>query len=361
MRWTLSPHSFLLVTLFYALACCAAHSHTNVRKLHSRNPTGSFSQMYDAANYQNGSAAPAASPDDAPGQTVIVGGTGADDSSQRPGCDTIFISTAQVDGSVTSGWKSIPNVVGFYVDRNITYNSVTAPIYIESGKDFSKVKRVVVTGPGKPRDAWKYSNLFRNSLLCAVSNSSMAVTQEEILIAAPIWLAQDDSQAGAGQSSDLYFSDGGWSVGSKSKGPGKADISSYTVMDDLIKRFANQEEFPALTSVTVAGHSLGASFSQRYAMVRNDDASTDSLLRFWIGNPGAYVWPSPDRPVTPSNTSCASEVDEWAYGVSRSLPAYVKGVKNNVSAVYERYRSRVIQYALGMDDDGPGDTHCEAQ
>jgi hypothetical protein len=66
--------------------------------------------------------------------------------------------------------------------------------------------------------------------------------------------------------------------------------------------------------------------------------------------------------VTPSNTSCAADVDYWAYGIGGDLPVYFKNdVDGNTTAIYDRYRSRKIQYALGLDDNGAGDTHCEAQ
>lgn len=334
--------------------------HRNVISLESRNPTGNFDQLYLASNYQNGSTAPGAASNDNPNQQVVIGGTGADDDSQRPGCDTIFINTAAVSGSADGGWTEIPNVTGFYVDRNITYGTATAPVFVEANKDLTKVKRVIIGQPGKPRDAWKYSNLFRNSLNCAVANTSMAVEWNDVLVTAPIWLDMNDHNAGAGNPTDLYFTDGGWNQGSKAQGPGSADASSFQVIDDLVKRFANQAEFPAVTSIIVAGHSLGGSFSQRYAFLRNNDSSTEALVSYWVGNPGAYVWPSPQRPVTPTNTSCASEVDDWSYGVAGGLPAYVKG-KPSPDTLYARYRTRKIQYALGLADNGPGDTHCEAQ
>lgn len=131
------------------------HSLKRSRSLHSRNPTGDFNQLYLASNYQNGSTAPGATSDDASGQTIVVGGTGADDDSQSPQCNTIFINTAAVGGSQTSGWTSTPNLVGFTVDRNLTYGTSTMPIYVETGKNFSTVKRVLLTQPGYPRDTWK--------------------------------------------------------------------------------------------------------------------------------------------------------------------------------------------------------------
>lgn len=77
----------------------------------------------------------------------------------------------------------------------------------------------------------------------------MAVTLADVLIVAPIWLGESDKMAGAAQENDLYWTDGGFSVGSLTQGPGGQQTSSFEVMDVLIKRFANQNDFPALNSV----------------------------------------------------------------------------------------------------------------
>ncbi|PWN94702.1 hypothetical protein FA09DRAFT_284776, partial [Tilletiopsis washingtonensis] len=317
---------------------------------------------YLASNYQNGSAPPNAREGDAAGQTVILSTVGgSDDDSQVPDCSTIFIGSAVVAGSADGGWQALPQLVGFELDRSLVINGATQPLYIENTKDYTKIKRVIIGQPGKPRDAWKYSNLFRNSLICAVANSSVPTTLADVLIAAPMWLDEEDAQAGAAQSTDLYWSNGGWSVGSQSRGPNGASVSTFEVMDRLIDRFLNTTEFPAVTSIIVAGHSLGASFAQRYAMLRKP-TSQDASISFWVGNPGAYVWPTSERPVQPASSNCSSSVDEWAYGIGGSLPAYrISDVNRNKTGVYQEYFGRRVQYALGLEDDGPGDTHCEAQ
>lgn len=112
------------------------------RDVHQRRrPDDAFNGQWLASNYQNGSTAPNAIQGDSPGQTLVIGGTGADDDSQRPGCDTAFIGTAQVQGSPDGGWQALPQVVGFDADRNTSFGNAVMPIYIERGKDFSKIKR----------------------------------------------------------------------------------------------------------------------------------------------------------------------------------------------------------------------------
>lgn len=70
---------------------------------------------------------------------------------------------------------------------------------------------------------------------------------------------------------------------------------------------------------------------------------------------------TPDRPY--QNASCATP-DQYIYGLrgnQTKVTKYArKDVVANTQAVIDRFRSRNVHYALGLLDNGPGDTHCEA-
>jgi hypothetical protein len=89
-----------------------------------------------------------------------------------------------------------------------------------------------------------------------VANTSMAVTFGDVLVVAPIWLGASDVKAGAGEASDVYFGDLSWSTGSTSQGPEDTNMSTFKVMDDIISRFANITEYPAVTSVSVGRYNF---------------------------------------------------------------------------------------------------------
>lgn len=156
MKYLVSCLGAAFVSSAYCLTPAKPHSHLQPRNVHRRDPTGDFNQLYLASNYKNGDAAPGATSSDASGQTIVIGGAGgADDNSQKPSCPSIFIGTAAVGGIFTTGWTSTPELVGFSIDRNVTYGANTMPVYIETGKDMTKVKRVLISQPGNPRDTWK--------------------------------------------------------------------------------------------------------------------------------------------------------------------------------------------------------------
>lgn len=105
----------------------------------------------------------------------------------------------------------------------------------------------------------------------------------DVMVVAPAWLSTDDAKAGAALPTDLFFTNGGWSTGGQSRGPGDTSVSSFRVMDLLINKFFDKSKYPQVSSIIVGGHSLGASFSQRYAFLRRPDANQDASVSFWVG------------------------------------------------------------------------------
>ncbi|KDN52987.1 hypothetical protein K437DRAFT_253638 [Tilletiaria anomala UBC 951] len=319
---------------------------------------------YMASSYKNGSTAPGARAQDAAGQYVVIDDSlGADDNSQVPHCDTIFIGSAAVAGSDDGGWQALPNILGFDLMRDVKVDGDTVlPYFMEHGKDPSKVKRIIFAQPGKPRDSWKYSNLIRNSLICAAGNKTMGVDLSTILVVAPAWLNENDAKAGAAQANDLYWPGSSWASGALASGPGSANPSSFHAFDVLINSFFSNKSYSSLNNVFVAGHSLGGTFTQRYAMLRTPNEN-DPNIAFWTGNCGAYVWPTSTRPVM-NNGTCPGQFDEWPYGVNdtdpKNIPAYARKGFDKQETL-NTYFGRQVHYNLGLLDNGPGDTHCEAQ
>lgn len=349
-----------VAALALAGSVVAANVHGLTRfsqKLHARQSSGSIME----SDYQNGATPPGARPGDAAGQTVVIDNDdGHNGNSQRAGCPTIFIGSAAVGGSFSTGWTDMPQVLGFDTMRDLSVgNNVVQPYIIERGKNAANIKRVVITQPGLPRDYWKYANLVRNSLLCASVNSTLAINRDEILIAAPTWFSTNDRTAGSAQANDLVFQGGAWSTGVDSAGPNGASISSYQALDDLINKFFDKSTYPALEHIVIAGHSLGGSFTQHYAMLRKSNSAQDPSISYFVGNPGSYVWPTSDRPVSNPGGACASTADDWQYGL-QNLPPYGSG-QGSANSIASRYYGRNVMYALGLSDNEGGDSHCEAQ
>ncbi|TRM70552.1 hypothetical protein BD626DRAFT_477840 [Schizophyllum amplum] len=331
--------------------------------------THAIDPMWLQSSYSGGENPPGWQEGDSPGQTVFLtdGGSDVSGNYQLPSCPTILIGSAQVNGDPDSGWQGLPTVVGMDLARFplAGYGDAVLPYYIERGKNTMNIKRALVVQPGKSRDAWKYGNLARNSMICAAANDSAPVNMDEVLVTAPMWFSDADQAAGAVGETDVYFKSNRWYEGGMSRGPGDVEISSVTALDQFIGSFMNREVYPNLETVVVLGHSLGAQFAQRYALMR-DAQDGDDRVRYWIGNPGSFAWLTTARPET-IQSSCADSYNAWPYGGNatdpiRQFPSTFKDeFEGDWSGVVSRYLTRTLRHAQGEADDGPGDTHCEAQ
>ncbi|PWN42969.1 hypothetical protein IE81DRAFT_289465 [Ceraceosorus guamensis] len=271
------------------------------------------------------------------------------------------------DAQNTQGWTGLPDVVGFQLNR--TWEVVpgaTQPFYISAGWQdrASTIKRAVITMPGKPRDSWKYSQLIRIALNVTVTNfQQYGLTNfDDVVVIGPAWLNQFDQEYGASRPTDLIFHGSQWQSGGYSRSPNLTrSITTYDVLDAFTDWLFDQKQFPALTSVAFAGHSMGGQAVQRYALLKKTKAY-DRNIHYWIGNPGSWAWLSDSRTFPTSN--CSATFDEWQYGLGGNQTKVSKYARKDVIAnrqdVVDRFKTRNVHYGLGLLDNGAGDTHCEA-
>ncbi|WFD33012.1 hypothetical protein MSPP1_004069 [Malassezia sp. CBS 17886] len=286
-----------------------------------------------------------------------------------------FVQTADVPVNATSGgWQKLPgSFEGFVMNTDLVISKpddvppggqpAVQPYYITDQFDPQNVKRVIVCFPGKPRDSWKYANLFYNALQWVYNQNLYGIQQGEVVIVAPIVLNQFDEEAGGAEPNWAVYSNANWEFGGTTKAP-KLNKSAtfYSAVDKIIAQFMNQTAYPNLKQVVVAGHSMGGQAAMRYALMKRRKRY-DANIRFWIGNPGSYTWLLNDtRPV--QNATCDSTLNNYPYGLGGNMskiPKYVRtNITQNVSEWVENFRNRSVHYAFGLLDNGAGDTHCEA-
>lgn len=149
-------------------------------------------------------------------------------------------------------------------------------------------------------------------------------------------------------------------------------VSSLQVLDDLVAYVTDKSRFPAVTKVTVAGHSAGAQIVHRYAVLNNVDEAVRARgidLRYVVANPSSYLYFTPDRPVAPDykrfapySTAVCSGYDKYRYGM-QDMVAYAKGADGKT--LYRRYMQRQVTYLVGSKDNDPNhrvlDKSCGAE
>ncbi len=149
-------------------------------------------------------------------------------------------------------------------------------------------------------------------------------------------------------------------------------VTSYDVVDALVTRLADRRIFPNLRKITVAGHSAGGQFVQRYAgvsTVADPAALAGRSLRFVVSNPSSYMYLSPLRYVAgrgfvggdPAMAACQG-YDTFRYGLLHAAVG-TYGRELDPSAIRDRYLSRDVVYLLGEADterDGSLSVTCAA-
>lgn len=218
-----------------------------------------------------------------------------------------------------------------------------------------KVTRALIIVHGRLRNAQTY-------LQSGIDAATHAGVGGTTLVIAPQFLNQSDVKRNHLGNQVLRWKGNDWMAGEVSTAPGQ--VSSYGVLDQIIKHLGNRKLFPALKEIVIAGHSGGGQVVQRFALTGHDHPllKTEGIsLRYVAANPSSYAYFSPQRPVPFDTASCPS-FNDWKYGM-QNLPDYVG--ERGAQQLEQAYVSRDITYLLGQQDADPNhpalDKGCEAE
>lgn len=323
-----------------------------------------------------------------PGVKFTVSGNGTNPYSLTPGdggeqqlpwnTNIVLHESQNAHGSSEKGWKNMPKTAGFVLNRNVSISTADGtgsgimPHYITSNYNTPElVKRAIIVLPGQPRDAWTYANLMLNARSVVAGNRpEWGISNDSVLILAPVFMSGRDMSAGAGQSGEISFAGEQWQSGGSALTPESVRhrLSSYDVLDFFVDQLFDKKQYPNLNQVVVAGHSLGGQTVARYALLK-PRKRYDANMRFWTANAGSFAWLNEERPYPGINNTCQlnahNAYNQWPFGIAgdvRRIPAYARpDVQMNSSFVIDRYLSRSVHYAFGLLDEGPGTTACAAQ
>ncbi len=172
------------------------------------------------------------------------------------------------------------------------------------------------------------------------------------MVVAPQFLTGPDLKAFSLPAPVLAWTQEGWKDGAPALTP--APISSFSALDALLTHFANRALYPSLSTIVIMGHSAGAQYVQRYAVVGHKNeklAQTGVTVRYVVANPSSYLYFTDDRPESKAiaNGACP-RATEWKYGF-KSAPPYV--ASQDVSKLESQYPSRDVVYLLGQADTNP--------
>ncbi len=230
------------------------------------------------------------------------------------------------------------------------------PVYANrdlSKDDLRDIKQVVVVIHGVKRDADRY---YESVAALLARNPERA---RDTLILAPRFSGSIDSGFGG----MAVWRKASWEAGEDSvQAAGRpAPVSSFQVLDDLLRSLDDRKRLPALAGIVVAGHSAGAQLTQRYAVLNNIDGPLrrDGLaLRYVVANPSSYLYLSNERPrpdgkgYAPYERGICPTYNQYKYGPDK-LPPYSR--ETDESKLFVRYAARDVTYLLGGADNNPED------
>lgn len=193
------------------------------------------------------------------------------------------------------------------------------------------------------------------SMMSAASKAGIA---DRTLVVAPWFKTSEDKPAGK---EGVWVNDA-WKAGT----PGTpSSLSSFAVIDQVMSTLADKKRFPNLKRITLAGHSAGGQFTQRYAAFgKAPNALAGVAINYVVANPSSFVYFDATRPqdkgfAVPSSSSCA-DYNQYKYGMA-GRTGYPATVTPTQAAA--NYTSRQVTILGGSDDtvdNGDLDTDCGA-
>ena len=106
-----------------------------------------------------------------------------------------------------------------------------------------------------------------------------------------------------------------WRTGGAAVG---ADVTSFDIVDELLRRLARKDVFPNLRTLVVAGHSAGGQFVSRYEMANQAHDQLAIKPTYVVANPSSYAYLDPLRPTA---AALPGSVAAAAPGYQAPLPA----------------------------------------
>lgn len=218
-------------------------------------------------------------------------------------------------------------------------------------KNDVKLENAIITIHGSERNA----DTYFKSIFYAARRLNLI---DKTVIISPHFKAYGDSLI----KNELVYDYEGWWIGDQSLG--KDSVSSFAVIDELVKKLSNKSQFPNLKRITLIGHSAGGHLIQRLAIGTTTDLNLiNTEVRYIVANPGTYAYLSNKRPVAnqagvfeiPRNPRCA--YNNYKYGLDHLNP-YMS--KISIPKMISNFITRNVTYLLGEKDIGEVEQNCQA-
>ncbi|HVX57586.1 MAG TPA: alpha/beta fold hydrolase [Candidatus Saccharimonadales bacterium] len=223
------------------------------------------------------------------------------------------------------------------------------------------ITRALIMVHGAGRDA---DNYFRT----AVAAAFLAGALDDTVVIAPRFASNDgracrDTMA----ANEVSWSCNGNSWRSGGAATGNPDLTSYDLMDEILRRLARKDMFPNLANIVLTGHSAGGQFVTRYEMVNRVHDDLGVPVKYVVANPSSYAYLDATRPATDgkefrnfSDARNCTTFDQWPYGL-KGRSGYAGKLSDD--QIKRQLAARPTMYLVGELDTLPlagFDSSCPA-
>lgn len=223
------------------------------------------------------------------------------------------------------------------------------------------ISRALIMVHGAGRDA---DNYFRTAVAAAFLGGAL----DNSIVIAPRFASSD----GRGCRDTLAAGEVSWSCNGDSWRSGGVSLNnnrltSYDLMDEILRKLARKSVFPNLKTIVVAGHSAGGQFVTRYEMTNKVHDTLGVPVAYVVSNPSSYAYLDVNRPSADGKEFRAfgdgrncTTFDRWPYGLE-GRTGYSAQTPDDV--LKKQIAARPVVYLLGEIDIlplGGFDSSCPA-
>jgi hypothetical protein len=193
-----------------------------------------------------------------------------------------------------------------------------------------QITRALVMVHGAGRDADHY---FTTALAAAFLASAL----DNAIVISPRFASND----GGGCKDTLATNEVNWPCNGDSWrsggiAKGSAQLTSFDLTDEILRKLSRKDVFPNLKAIVVAGHSAGGQYVNRYEMANQVHDTLGVPVTYVVANPSSYAYLDANRPALATGNVCVScpsagtgeqrpfndtrnctTYDDWPYGLKK--------------------------------------------
>lgn len=206
-----------------------------------------------------------------------------------------------------------------------------------------RVQRALIMVHGTNRNADHY-------FATAMAAAFLAGAVGDTVVIAPHIIACADKP----EPNEVLWSCNGDSWRSGGTAASNPELSSFDLMDEILRKLAKTATFPNMKAIVVAGHSAGGQYVTRYEMANRVHDTLAVSVTYVVANPSSYAWPAATRPVAADDAEPPAAKEGWkseAVHTKFNYSPYDPSACQNYNRWPLGLESRVSGYTAKMTDE----------